>query len=291
MHDLLESEESVSTQERQKLLEEGWCAHLLSLQDRHGLWSNSLYSGKWVSTTYTLYLLKILGLPPFNPQALAACKQMLTHGIYDGCEIRFSRNQAIQDLGVTGLVLSLCCYFGYEDERLHFMVEFLLGQQGSKGNWLPNTSVTSENYTFETTLLVLEGLFQYRQRYLASNCLPADTEEKGQEFFLHSHIYLDGGRAIKNTWTSFSFPPYWFYDVLSVLDYFQRCGKKKERRMQQGIDLLVEKRNKDGTWNLGSRHKGKTYGEMEPPGKPSKWNTLRALRVLKWWTGDSPHCA
>lgn len=283
MKDVQDTEESIYTQERQKLVEEGWCAKLLRLQDKDGLWSGSLYNGKWISTTYTLYLLKIFGLSPFNDQALAACDQLFTQGTYNQREISFSRNQKLQDLGVTGLILSMCCYFGYHQELLHTIVEYLVNQQCEEGNWLPNNSEASAAYTFETTLIVLEGLLQYRKRYSTANSLPANVGAKGQEYLLKHNLYLDDGKAIKSKWISFSFPPYWFYDVLTVLDYFQRFGKNKDKRIQTGIDLVVEKRNKEGTWNLGSRHPGKTYFEMERSREPSKWNTLRALRVLKWW--------
>ena len=83
--------------------------------------------------------------------------------------------------------------------------------------------------------------------------------------------------------TLFSFPPRWYYDVLAALDYFQGCRAERDNRLQDAIDLLKAKRNPDGTWNLRNRHPGKTFFEMEDVGKPSKWNTLRALRVLKWW--------
>jgi hypothetical protein len=283
MKDIQGAEEAIYAQERQRLAEEGWCARLLGLQGENGLWNNSLYNGKWISTTYTLYLLKTLGLPPFNGRALAACEQLFTRGIYDQREIRFSRNQAHQDLGVTGLVLSLCCYFGYHHELLRAVVEYLVSQQREEGNWLPYDSDSSAAYTFETTLIVLEGLLQYRGRYSPADGLPADAEKNGQRFLLEHDLYLEGGAAIKSQWTSFSFPPYWFYDVLTALDYFQRFGENKDNRIQAGIDLVVEKRNREDTWNLGRKHPGRTYFEMERPREPSRWNTLRALRVLKWW--------
>jgi len=285
MQDLQDLREATYIQERQKLVEKGWYAELLRLQDKDGLWNQSLYNGKWISTTYTLYLLKVFGLVPFNLQGLAACAQLFTQGIYNQNEIRFSRNQKLQDLGITGLILSMCCYFGYHQERLHSITEYLASQQSREGNWLPNASAKSTVYTFETTLIVLEALLQYRNRYPTGNGLEANVETKGQEYLLKHQLYLDGGKAMKTNWISFSFPPYWFYDVLTALDYFQRFGHNKDKRIQAGIDLIVEKQNKEGTWNLESKHPGKIYFEMEIPGKPSKWNSLRALRVLKWWGG------
>jgi hypothetical protein len=286
LRDLLDTEESAYTLERRRLPQEGWCANLLSLQDKGGLWSGSLYNRKWVSTTYSLYLLKLLGLSPFHDQALLACDRLLEEGLYCRREIRFSRGQVLQDIGVTGLILSLCCYFGYHHDLLHGIAEHLASQQGGEGNWLPDGPEAPSAYTFETTLLVLEGLLQYGKRYSTPNFLLAGATAKGQDFLLKHNLYLDRGKRIKNAWTSFSFPPYWFYDVLTALDYFQRFGENRDKRIQTGIDLLMQKRNKEGTWNLGARHPGKTHFQMEQPGEPSRWNTLRALQVLKWWNGS-----
>lgn len=283
MKDLQELDEAAYSIERQKLTDIGWCARLLSLQDQDGLWSGSLYNGKWVSTTYTLYLLKLLGLRPQNPQAIAACEQLFTQGIYKEREIRFSRGQRHQDLGVTGLVLSLCFYFGYQHDLLSRVVEYLISQQGEGGYWLANNSEATRLYRFETTLLVLEGLRQYRDQHHTKDGGLLDAEVKGQEFLLRHQLYLDAGKAIKNNWISFSFPPYWFYDVLTALDYFRQSGTHRDVRFQPGIGLVVNKQNNDGRWRLGRKHPGKSYFEMEEQRAPSKWITLRALRVLMWW--------
>jgi hypothetical protein len=283
MKDIQDMDKAVYSTERQKLTEQGWCSEYLKLQDKDGLWSGSLYNGKWVSTTYTLYLLKILGLSAYNSQALLACEQLFGQGIHKQKEIRFSRNQEHQDLGVTGLILSMCCFFGYHQEQIHKVVDCLVDQQSKDGNWLPNRSKASEAYTFETTLLILEGLLQYRKRYSANDKKLLDSEINGQEFLLKHHLYLDDDIAIKSKWISFSFPPYWFYDVLTALDYFRAAGMKPDERLDAGIDLLNKKRNKEGKWALGSKHPGKTNFEMEKPRASSKWNTLRAMRVLKYW--------
>jgi hypothetical protein len=283
MRDLLDVEEPAYKLERKRLTQEGWAAKLLGLQGKDGLWNGTLYNGKWISTTYTLYLLKILGIPAYNSQALAGCDQLFMKGIYKGQEIRFSNNQKIQDLGVTGIVLSLCCFFGYHQKEIHKITEYLLNQQCDEGNWLPDGSEASGAYTFETTLIILEALLQYQNRYLTENSLLTNAQARGQAFLLKHNLFLKNGNPIKDMWTTFSFPPYWFYDVLTALDYFQVFKHNRDKRLQTGIDLVIEKQNRAGTWDLGTRHPGKTYFDMEPAKGPSRWNTLRAIRVLKWW--------
>ncbi len=283
MRDLQDADEVLYIRERERLLKEGWAARLLGLQDKDGLWNKSLYNGKWVSTTYTLYLLKILGLPAFNSQALTGCERLFMKGIYKGQEIRFSRNQGAQDLGVTGIVLSLCCFFGYHNEDIHGITEYIISQQRDEDNWLPDGSPASKTYTFETTLIILEALLQYQLRYVSTGSKLINAQAKGQEFLLKHNLFLNNGKPIKEKWTTFSFPPYWFYDVLTALDYFQMFKQNRDKRLQAGIDLLIEKQNRTGTWNLGAKHPGKTYFDMERAGVPSRWNTLRALRVLKWF--------
>ncbi len=284
MRDVLHTDGSVYTKERERLVDSGWCTELLRSQDPDGLWNRSVYNGKWISTTYTLYLLKLLGLPPLNRQALKGCDRLIAQGLYERQEIRFSRSQEIRDLGVSALVLSICSYFRHDEGSLPRMAAFLVGQQCDQGNWLPNGGPSAATYTFETTLLVLEALLQYGRRCAAEESAAiSEAVAKGQEFLLRHNLYLDRGRPIKARWTSFSFPPYWFYDVLTALDYLRDLWMNKDKRIQAGIDLLLSQRTKEGTWVLGARHPGKTYVEMERPGEPSRWNTLRALRVLHWW--------
>lgn len=282
--DLLGVEKSVYEAERLRLAETGWAADLLQRQGPDGLWGNSVYDGKWTSTTYTLYLLKLVGLPPQNEQARQGCARLLESGLYQNREIRFSRGQKQQDVGVTGLVLSICAYFGTGVSALSPVVDHLLALQSPAGNWLPYPEESAESYTFETTLQVLEGLCQYSRRFGVNSGPIWEALTKGQAFLLGHRLYLtDADQPIKPQWTSFSFPPYWFYDVLTVLDHFQAAGVNPDPRLQAGIDLIFKKRSRDGTWSLGKKHPGKTYFEMEVPRSASRWNTLRALRVLKYW--------
>lgn len=286
LKDILHEKPAVYGPERARLPQSGWGAQLLQLQDAAGLWNRSLYTGKWLSTTYSLYLLKILGLSPGHPQAVMGCEQLLTRGLYQNQEIRFSRDQAISDLGVSALVLSLVCYFGYDVEAVHRIANFLIGQQCDPGNWLPSEAASAADYTFETTLLALEALLQYDKRYAAGeNALLAQAVQKGQNFLLEHSLGLSEHKPIKTQWLSFSYPPYWFYDILMALDYFYSFHMNRDPRMQAAIDLLRHKQTHTGTWLLGSRHSGKTYFDMEKAGEPSRWNTLRALRVLNWWDG------
>ena len=232
--------------------------------------------------------MKLLGLPPHNDQAVKGCDQLLTKGLHQNQEIRFSRGKEIQDLGVSALVLSICSYFGYEDISLQRIAGFLIGEQCISGNWLPDGSHSAATYTFETTLIVLEALHQFRNRYpQQESSATLAAVAKGQEFLLTHNLFLDQGKPIKNSWTSFAFPPYWFYDVLAVLDYFQSFRMNRDQRIQPAVDLLLKRRSADGTWKLGPRHPGKTYFDMEKIGEPSKWNTLRALRVLEWWNNNN----
>jgi hypothetical protein len=136
-------------------------------------------------------------------------------------------------------------------------------------------------------MLILDGLREYELQFPRS-CLPIKaTQEKGRQFLLHHQLYksLTTGEALDPKMTLFSFPPRWHSDLLVVLDYFQSCRAGKDERIEPAIRLLESKRNSDGTWNLQNRHPGKTFFEMEQVGHPSRWNTLRAMRVLRWWYG------
>jgi hypothetical protein len=285
MRDLLGEEDENFTQERIRVSSEGWGADLLSRQDISGRWAGQLYDHKWISTTYTMQLLRRMGLDPGNAQAQKACQQLLEGGYKEGGALSFAKTVSHIDLGVSGLVLSILAYFGYPDQRVHTVLEFLLDQQLPEGSWVPEPGLERLKYIFAGTMLVLDGLREYEQRFFTSSDQVIEAQIRGREFLMSHYLYksTETMEIIDQKMTRFSFPPRWHYDVLTALDYFQDCSADKDGRLTDAIELVKSKRRKDGRWNLQNRHPGRTYFEMEEVGQPSRWNTLRALRVLKWW--------
>jgi len=286
LRDVLDAPAAVYEPDRMRLPQSGWCARLLHLQEKSGLWGGSLYAGKWTSTTYTLYLLKLMGLTSTNEPACRACGLLLADGLHAGSEIRFNRDREIRDLGITALVLSLCCHFDQDAEALHNIMQLLMSEQRHGGEWLPDDQASAEDYAFETTLLVLEAICQYRDRYPDRETTALEVAvEGGRDFLLRHNLFLRDGQPIKAGWMTFSFPPYWFYDVLTALDHFRAACATRDERLLPAINLLRTRCRPDGKWTLGSPHPGKMHFPLEESGQPSRWNTLRAMRILHWWDG------
>lgn len=283
--DLLGENEAEVLQERQRVANQGWGADLLAQQDASGRWAGQLYNHKWISTTYTLQLLRRMGLDPENAQAHRGCQQLMEGGYQEGGAISFSKTVSRIDLGVCALTLSILAYFGCPDQRLHTMAEFLLDQQELDGSWIPEPGLERLQYIFAGTLLILDALREYQSQYRKLPARISAAQVKGREYLMEHHLYKtrDTGETIDQKLTRFSFPPRWHYDVLTALDYFQACRAERDDRLIGAIDLLNSKRRVNGTWKLQNRHPGKTFFEMEEVGRPSRWNTLRALRVLNWW--------
>ena len=288
LRDLLGADEKTASTERRRVATEGWGAKLLSYQDASGLWGGQLYSNKWLSTTYTLLLLRQMGLLQSNQQAHSGCRELLEGGFRHQGGISYSRTGDIIDNGVTGMILALLAYFRYSDQRLDIIVEYLLEQQMADGRWEPFPGNGNLRYTMDTTLLILDGLHEFEQMDPHCSNMVTEAQKHGREYLLQNRLYksIQTGLALDKKITLFSFPPYWHYDILKVLDYFQSCHAERDKRMGDAINLLEGKRNANRSWNLQNRHTGKTYFEMEQVGKPSRWNTLRAFRVLKWWNDN-----
>jgi len=288
MRDITGANKDITARERQKVAVEGWGARLLSCQDSSGRWGGQLYNNKWLSTTYSLLLLRQMGLEPGNPQAHLGCNELLEGGFRANGGISYTKTIDYIDNGVTGMILSLLAYFGYPDKRVYAIVEYLLDQQMPDGRWEPVTGNRQIKYTFDGTILILEGLREYEKRHSKQEKRVAEAQMRGREYLLCHKLYKAGqtDEVVDNRMLRFSFPPRWHYDVLVALDYFQDCQTRKDERLRDAIDLLKAKRNQNGSWNLQNRHTGKTFFEMEELGQPSKWNTLRALRVLKWWESE-----
>ena len=286
LRDIVHTEEASWAAERARVATHGWGGRLLSYQDKSGQWGKSLHNNKWVSTTYSLLLLHRMGLPQDNPRAARGCQALFEGGYQQDGVIRFSKKTDVIDNSINGIVLTLLSYFAYPDERVHTIAEYLLGQQKKNGRWEPYPENEKLKYTLAATLLILSGLRQYEQQYPERAAeAAAAAQERGREFLLSHHLYkeIDSDEVISKKTTLFSFPPRWKYDVLTALDYFQACSTPHDPRMKDAIKLLKEKRHKNGSWNLQNQHVGKSFFEMEEVGSPSRWNTLRAMRVLNWW--------
>jgi len=286
--------EATVERERRKIAHEGWGARLLARQDLGGAWARGqtsdagLYSPKWTSTTYTMLLLRDFGLPCNSRPARLACRLLLDQGLQRDGGISYGTWAKWTRRGetcVTGMVLSILSYFHYEDTRLDSIANHLLEQQMRDGGWNCRRPNGATHSSVHTTISVLEGLrhFELHRRRNLRQVRAAQC--RGREFLLVHRLFRShrSGKVIKPEFLRFSFPPRWHYDILRALDYFQAVNAPRDPRLLEAIDIVRSRQKEDGRWPLQHLYKGKVYFELERLGTASRWNTLRALRVLKWW--------
>jgi hypothetical protein len=285
LRDLCNEPAHVYENERAQVASEGWGAQLLSRQDTDDHWGGGIYSPKWKSTTYTLLLLRQLGLPPENPQASRGCEKFFFRGLEKDGGINFWKSFQHSETCINGMLLTLLSYFRFPDERIHSVTAFLLREQMPDGGWNCERIKGATHASFHTTISVLEGLDEYGARYPENLSAVIEARAKAHGFLLQHRLYKSHrtGEPADYQMTLMHFPPRWRYDFLRGLDYFQRINAPKDECMNDAIELLLAKQNTDGTWPLNAPWPGLVYFHMEETGQPSRWNTLRALRVLKWW--------
>ncbi len=286
LRDLVNADETEISKERQRILKEGWGRRLLDLQDENGTWSNALYSPKWTSTFYTLLLLKRFGAC-HNEQTEMACRILLDKGFYKDGGINYWKTWKQGECCVTGMLLSMLCYFQIEDDRLPRMVEYLLSEQMSDNGWNCERYRGAKHSSFHTTISVLEGLWEYEKTNpnLGVRQVIQEKQSEGIEFLLAHHLYKSNTtwKPVDPKMTKLAFPPRWHFDLIRCLDYFQEKKQQKDERMCDAMELLRNKQTSDGFWKLEMKFPAKIFFDMEKVGKESRWNTLRALRILKWW--------
>jgi hypothetical protein len=183
-------------------------------------------------------------------------------------------------------VLALGSYFDEASDRL---AERLLGEQLADGGWNCEAERGSVRSSFHTTINVLEGLLEYEK---AKGARPEVTAARARahEYLVSRRMFrrLSTGAPIDAKWTRFAFPVTWHYDVLRGLDYLRSAGAERHERLRDSVELVAERQHQNGRWPLDAPHADPVGLDMEPgPGQASRWNTLRALRVLRWYSaGD-----
>lgn len=304
LRDLTDAPDSEVAAERARVAEEGWGARLLSLQRPDGQWEGgepafdseralqwwrSLPSSsrgtlfpEWTSTTWSLKLLQSFGLDPASPPARRAVAL-----VRDGCTWEHDGEAFFAgevEPCINGRVVALGSYFG---EDVAPVANRLLGEQMNDGGWNCEQENGSTRGSFNSTIEVLDGLLEFERATGGSTEVRA-ARLRGQEYLLERKLLrrLSNGEFIDESWLKFAYPPFWHYDVLRGLDYLREAAVEPDERCEEAIQLVRSRRDADGRWPLEAPHPGRLHFELDDgEGRPSRWNTLRALRVLRWYEG------
>ncbi|MCM4077506.1 hypothetical protein [Paractinoplanes hotanensis] len=260
--------------EQRRVAAEGWGARLLAAQNDDGGWGEGVYSPKWTSTTYTLLRLIWLGLEPGHPAALRGCEQLW----------EWRARWRSPETCIASILVRITSHFRFCAAGLDDLVTHLLKRQQTDGGWNCRSRDTADLHgSFHTTILALEALSAYDG--------PVDTSEaakRGRAFFLRHKLYQSHRTGEVAIAASVRFPafPEWHFDVLRGLEHF-RLAQVRDDRLGDAIGILRGARKRNGRWSTYSPYAGKQWFAIEPPGD-SRWNTARALTVLKWWDGSGP---
>lgn len=269
-----------------KIALEGWGQKFLSIRNTNGHWGDRFYQPKWISTHYTLLDLRNLYLPQENYMVRETLDLVLQNSKSDdgGIALGPSTKQH-SDICVNGMFLNYASYFNTPEKKLHSIIDNILNEIMPDGGFNCRTTRSGAVHSsLHSTISVLEGLTGFKKAgntYRLSEI--QEAEQSAKEFILQHQLFLSDrtGEIINKEFLNLTYPCRWKYDILRALDYFQYSGSEWDNRMKAAIDILHIKRNKEGTWNLNSAHPGQVHLKMENAGKPSRWNTLRVLRVFR----------
>jgi hypothetical protein len=281
MRDLLDAPPEDWARERRRSVESGWVAELLAHQGSDGEWPK----GRWTASTWTLLLLVACGIPEDHPAVSKPLECLLGRFMPPGEEVDGAFLLRRVDLCHLGFWLGLGAYFLGGDPRLGPLGEAVLSTQLEDGGWncrVRNRPATSHS-SFHTTFNVLEGLRSASVKGAIPEQAFREAEGRAAEFMLRHRLFRSDhtGEVISDRFTHLTYPWHWHYTVLRGLDYLRLTPAIRDERVDDAIELLRDRRKPNGRWPLQKRVPGPLLVEMEKPGGESRWNTLRALRVLR----------
>jgi hypothetical protein len=276
---------------RERISKEGWGARFLSFRKQNGHWGRGFYQPKWISSHYTVLDLKNLAISPENKEIRQTLSLIIQdHKSQDGGIYPIGTDRK-SDVCVNGMFLNYAAYIGIREDDLKSVVDFLISEHMQDGGFnCYSNRKGAKHSSMHSTISVVEGIreysnngYQYRVTELES------LERQAQEFLLQHKLFRSHrtGRIMDKKMLMLSYPSRWRYDILRSLDYFRLAGVKYDPRMDDAIRVLIQKRSADYKWPLQAKHAGQTHFDMEKAGEPSRWNTLRSLRVLDHFGIDS----
>ena len=295
LRDLADAPPDVVAAERARVATEGWGARLLALQGEDGQWEGgALFPARWfevdrdkrpegqpwTATAYSLVALHDFGVDPHDDRVRRAVTQVREHCRWEHAGQPFFSGEV--EPCINGMVVALGAYF---EQDVDSVVARLVGEQLDDGGWNCEVENGSVRSSFHTTIRVLEGLLAH-ERATGGSAESIAARRRGEEYLLERKLFRrrSTGEVVDPAWLQFSFPTRWHYDVLRGLEYFRAAGDPPDPRVDEAIEILRSRQQSDGTWLLENTYPGAVQFALEAgDGRPSRWNTLRALRVLRWY--------
>lgn len=297
LRDLLDAEGPEWRAERAKVETVGWGARLLSVEDADGQWAGGAFIPRgfdarewrevgqpWTATSFSLSQLRELGLEPQSESARRAVELVGVHAHWDEGGQPFWEGEVEEC--INGRTVADGAYFGVDVSPI---VERLLEARQPDGGWNCERVNGSVRSSFATTINVLEGLLEYER---ATGGTPGSVQARhsGEEYLLERELFRRRatGEPADQQFLVLTHPNRWRYDYLRALDYFWASaalsGASPDPRLSEVVDLLRGRRLGTGAWPLDWTPPGRVWFDVDDGvGRPSRWLTLRALRVLRWW--------
>jgi hypothetical protein len=280
MRDLTDASPAAVASRLARIPHEGIGAQILAAQGPDGPWH---LSGEpdWLPTLFMLQLLRATGIDPADPAVHAAVARLQAGFRWDQQHGANPFFEGEVEPCINGGALAIGAYLGHPSRSL---ADRLLSDQLDDGGWNCDAPESTRS-SFHSIICVLEGLLEYQQAVGVAPDVQV-ARQRGHEYLLQRSLFkrLSTGEVANPEFLEIAFPPRYHYDILRALDYFRASEIAPDPRMDEAVHLVESKRLPDGRWPLD-----RAYDEAlcisigESAGQPSRWNTLRALRVLAWY--------
>ena len=295
LRDLTDASEEEVAAERARVAREGWGAELLALQDADGRWDGGTYRpgwaqedrpffDAWTATHFSLQALMEFGIDPSSPEARSALARVRANVRWEHEDEPYFDGEV--EPCINGVALAIAAHFGEGGDRI---VDTLLEWHLPDGGWNCWSGYGARVSSFHSTICVLEGLLAWERAGGRSRDAAA-ARRAGEDYLLDRALMnrRATGEVADPRFAMLSYPVRWYYDVLRGLDHF-RLAERRDRRLAPAVELLRAKRREDGRWVRELHHEGPQLIEVGGGERdPSRWITLRALRVLRWWDAAEP---